>query len=51
MKLLYLTDLHGIEWKHNKIFEIASSLKPVYFNFLLFWTIANEIIPIAIKIK
>ena len=27
MKLLYVTDIHGIEWKHNKIFEIASSLK------------------------
>ena len=28
MKLLYVTDIHGIEWKHNKIFQIASSLKP-----------------------
>ncbi|MFX1389105.1 MAG: metallophosphoesterase [Promethearchaeota archaeon] len=27
MKLLYVTDIHGIEWKHNKIFEIADSLK------------------------
>jgi len=27
MKLLYVTDIHGIEWKHNKVFEIASSLK------------------------
>jgi len=27
MKLLYVTDIHGIEWKHNKIFEIASSSK------------------------
>ncbi len=27
MKLLYVTDIHGIEWKHNKIFEMASSLK------------------------
>jgi len=27
MKLLYVTDLHGVEWKHNQIFEIASSLK------------------------
>lgn len=26
MKLLYVTDIHGIEWKHNKIFEIANSL-------------------------
>ncbi len=25
MKLLYVTDIHGIEWKHNKIFEIANS--------------------------
>lgn len=28
MKLLYVTDIHGIEWKHEKIFQIASSLKP-----------------------
>ena len=28
MKILYVTDIHGIEWKHNKIFELASSLKP-----------------------
>ncbi|MFW9873120.1 MAG: metallophosphoesterase [Candidatus Thorarchaeota archaeon] len=28
MKLLYVTDLHGIEWKHNKILELASSIKP-----------------------
>jgi Icc-related predicted phosphoesterase len=28
MKLLYVTDIHGIEWKHNEIFQIASSLKP-----------------------
>jgi Icc-related predicted phosphoesterase len=27
MKLLYVTDIHGIEWKHNKIFEIAKSSK------------------------
>jgi len=27
MKLLYITDIHGIEWKHNKIFHIATSLK------------------------
>ncbi|MHA2009290.1 MAG: metallophosphoesterase family protein [Promethearchaeota archaeon] len=27
MKLLYVTDIHGIEWKHNEIFRIASSLK------------------------
>jgi Icc-related predicted phosphoesterase len=27
MRLLYVTDIHGIEWKHNKIFEIASSSK------------------------
>ncbi len=27
MKLLYATDIHGIEWKHNKILEMASSLK------------------------
>jgi Icc-related predicted phosphoesterase len=25
MKLLFVTDIHGIEWKHNKIFEIANS--------------------------
>ncbi|MFX1489812.1 MAG: metallophosphoesterase [Promethearchaeota archaeon] len=28
MKLLYVTDLHGIEWKHDKILELASSIKP-----------------------
>ncbi len=28
MKLLYVTDIHGIEWKHEKIFQISSSLKP-----------------------
>jgi len=28
MKLLYVTDIHGIEWKHNEIFQIASSLNP-----------------------
>lgn len=28
MKLLYVTDMHGIEWKHKEIFQIASSLKP-----------------------
>ena len=28
MKLLYVTDIHGIEWKHNEIYRIASSLKP-----------------------
>jgi len=27
MKLLFVTDIHGIEWKHNKIFEIARSLE------------------------
>ncbi|MFX1569046.1 MAG: metallophosphoesterase [Promethearchaeota archaeon] len=27
MKLLYVTDIHGIEWKHNKILEIAKKLK------------------------
>jgi Icc-related predicted phosphoesterase len=27
MKLLYVTDIHGVEWKHNKVFEIANSLK------------------------
>jgi len=27
MKLLYVTDIHGIEWKHNIIFQIASSIK------------------------
>ncbi len=27
MKILFVTDIHGIEWKHNEIFEIASSLK------------------------
>jgi Icc-related predicted phosphoesterase len=27
MKLLYVTDIHGIEWKHEKIYEIATSLK------------------------
>jgi Icc-related predicted phosphoesterase len=27
MRLLYVTDIHGIEWKHNKIFEIARSSK------------------------
>ncbi|MFX1390831.1 MAG: metallophosphoesterase [Promethearchaeota archaeon] len=25
---MYVTDIHGIEWKHNKIYEIASSSKP-----------------------
>ncbi|MFW9881613.1 MAG: metallophosphoesterase [Candidatus Thorarchaeota archaeon] len=28
MKILYVTDIHGIEWKHNKILQIVSSLKP-----------------------
>ncbi|MFX1298182.1 MAG: metallophosphoesterase [Promethearchaeota archaeon] len=28
MKILYVTDIHGIEWKHNEILEVASSLKP-----------------------
>jgi Icc-related predicted phosphoesterase len=28
MKLLYVTDIHGIEWKHESIFQIAVSLKP-----------------------
>ena len=28
MKLLYVTDLHGIEWKFNEIFQIATSLRP-----------------------
>jgi Icc-related predicted phosphoesterase len=27
MKLLFVTDIHGIKWKHSKIFEIASSLR------------------------
>ena len=27
MKLLFVTDIHGIEWKHEKILEIAKSLK------------------------
>ncbi|UCC20637.1 MAG: metallophosphoesterase [Promethearchaeota archaeon] len=27
MKLLYVSDLHGIEWKYNSIFQIASSQK------------------------
>ena len=27
MKLLYVTDLHGIEWKYNEIFQVATSLK------------------------
>ncbi|MFW9875351.1 MAG: phosphoesterase, partial [Candidatus Thorarchaeota archaeon] len=27
MKLLYVSDLHGIEWKYNKIFQITTSLK------------------------
>ncbi|MFW9943256.1 MAG: metallophosphoesterase, partial [Candidatus Thorarchaeota archaeon] len=27
MKLLYVTDIHGIEWKHNKILEVAKKLK------------------------
>jgi len=28
MKLLYVTDIHGIEWKHDEIFHAAASLKP-----------------------
>ena len=28
MKLLFVTDLHGIEWKYDKIFQIVSSIKP-----------------------
>jgi Icc-related predicted phosphoesterase len=28
MKILYVTDIHGIEWKHTEILQIASSLKP-----------------------
>ena len=28
MKLLYVTDIHGIVWKYNKILQISSSLKP-----------------------
>jgi len=28
MKLLYVTDLHGIEWKFNEIYHIADTLKP-----------------------
>ncbi len=28
MKLLYVTDIHGIVWKHEKIFQIVSKLKP-----------------------
>jgi Icc-related predicted phosphoesterase len=27
MKILFVTDIHGIEWKHNKVFDIANSLK------------------------
>ncbi|MFW9972222.1 MAG: metallophosphoesterase, partial [Candidatus Odinarchaeota archaeon] len=27
MKLLYVTDIHGIEWKYQKIFKITNSLK------------------------
>ncbi|MFX0155936.1 MAG: metallophosphoesterase [Candidatus Hodarchaeota archaeon] len=27
MKLLYVTDIHGIEWKFNEIYQIAASLK------------------------
>jgi Icc-related predicted phosphoesterase len=26
MKLLYVTDIHGIEWKHDKILEVAKTL-------------------------
>ncbi|MFW9818356.1 MAG: metallophosphoesterase [Candidatus Thorarchaeota archaeon] len=26
MKLLYVTDIHGIEWKHNKVYKLANSL-------------------------
>jgi Icc-related predicted phosphoesterase len=28
MKLLYVTDLHGVEWKFNEIYHIAAALKP-----------------------
>ncbi|MFX1499549.1 MAG: metallophosphoesterase [Promethearchaeota archaeon] len=28
MKILYVTDIHGIEWKHNEVFNIAASIKP-----------------------
>ncbi|MFX1310414.1 MAG: metallophosphoesterase, partial [Promethearchaeota archaeon] len=28
MKLLYVTDLHGIEWKYNEIYQVTVSLKP-----------------------
>ncbi|MFX1575212.1 MAG: metallophosphoesterase [Promethearchaeota archaeon] len=28
MKLLYVTDIHGVEWKYEEIFQIATSLKP-----------------------
>ncbi|MFW9824029.1 MAG: metallophosphoesterase [Candidatus Thorarchaeota archaeon] len=28
MKLIYVTDIHGIEWKHTEILQIASSLNP-----------------------
>ena len=28
MKILYVTDIHGVEWKHKKIYQISSSLKP-----------------------
>jgi Icc-related predicted phosphoesterase len=28
MKLLYVTDLHGIEWKFNKIYQLTNFLKP-----------------------
>ncbi|MFX0072267.1 MAG: metallophosphoesterase, partial [Candidatus Hermodarchaeota archaeon] len=28
MKLLYVTDCHGIKWKYNRFIEIIESLKP-----------------------
>ncbi len=28
MKLLYVTDIHGIEWKFNEIYKVATTLKP-----------------------
>jgi Icc-related predicted phosphoesterase len=28
MKILYVTDIHGIEWKHTEVLNIATKLKP-----------------------
>lgn len=28
MKLLFVTDIHGVKWKYERIFQIAKSLKP-----------------------